>query len=115
MPPGDDFPHVSSHHQYLVLQGVKWLSRRPLLRRIRVSSAWRHACAAAAALNIAGLMAANLAGFVVGPQGFVPLLKDILSRPVFAAMTLLVFFAAAHLMFGLRDWEAASGRSWRKH
>ena len=32
-------------------------------------AAFRHACAAAAALNIAGLMAANLAGFVLGLDG----------------------------------------------
>jgi len=93
-----------------VLQGVKWLARKPAMRRLRENAAWRHLCAAAAALNIAGLMAANLAGFVVGPAGLGPLLRELMARPAFVAAALFVFFAAAHLMFGLREREAALGR-----
>ena len=45
----------------------------------------------------AGLMAANLAGFVVGAAGLKPLLADMLSRPAFVAATLTVFFSAAQV------------------
>ena len=92
-----------------MLQGAKWLARRPELRRLRDSGAWRHVCAVAAAVNIAGLMAANLAGFVVGPAGLVPLLRELLARPMFVGTALFVFYAAAHLMFALREREAATG------
>ena len=93
-----------------MLQGAKWLARWPELRRLRDSGAWRHVCAAAAAANIAGLMAANLAGFVVGPAGLVPLLRELLAKPLFVCTALFVFYAAAHLMFALREREAATGR-----
>lgn len=58
----------------------------------------------------AGLMAANLAGFVVGRAGLPPLLSELLARPAFVAASLFVFFAAAHLMFALRECEAVTGR-----
>ena len=48
-----------------------------------------HACA--------GLMAANLAGFVVGAAGLKPLLADMLARPAFVAATFTVFFSAAQV------------------
>ena len=92
-----------------MLQGAKWLARRPELKALRDSGAWRHVCAVAAAVNIAGLMAANLAGFVVGPAGLVPLLRELLTRPMFVGTALFVFYAAAHLMFALREREAATG------
>jgi hypothetical protein len=93
-----------------MLQGAKWLARRPKLRPLQDSRAWRHVCAVAAAVNIAGLMAANLAGFVVGPAGLVPLLRELVAQPMFVCTALFVFYSAAHLMFALREREAATGR-----
>jgi hypothetical protein len=94
----------------MVLQGVKWLARQPELGPFRSSGAWQHVCAAAAAANIAGLMAANLAGFVVGPAGLIPLLRELLAQPLFVCTALFVFYAAAHLMFALRERETILGR-----
>jgi hypothetical protein len=105
-------PCITEDHTrwHLLSQGVKWLARRPESRSLRDRGAWRHLCAAAAAANIAGLMAANLAGFVVGPAGLVPLLRELLAQPMFVCTALFVFYAAAHLMFALREHEAAIGR-----
>ena len=89
-------------------------------------------CAVAAAANIAVLMAANLAGFVVGLDGLrgalrvrfeqaargaqcsaiheqaaqpmpAGLLLEVLASPAFAAATLATFAAAANLMFAQRS------------
>jgi hypothetical protein len=45
----------------------------------------------------AGLMAANLVGFVVGLDGLKPLLADMATRPAFAVATFAVFFSAAQV------------------
>ena len=45
----------------------------------------------------AGLMAANLVGFVVGLDGLKPLLADMAARPAFVAATFAVFFSAAQV------------------
>ena len=50
--------------------------------------------------DAAGLMAANLVGFVVGIDGLKPLLADMAARPAFAAATLAVFFSAAQVCLG---------------
>lgn len=90
--------------------GVKWLAKQPCMARFRERGIWRHICAAGAALNISGLMAVNLAGFVVGPAGFPQLLQDMKSQPSFVLTAAVVFYCAAHLMFWLRECEAAKGR-----
>lgn len=46
----------------------------------------------------------------VGPAGLPPLLADLAAQPGFVAASLGVFFAAAQLMFWLREREAAAGR-----
>lgn len=66
--------------------------------------------AAGAALNISGLMAVNLAGFVVGPAALPQLLQDMRAEPTFVLAAVSVFFCTAHLMFWLRECEAAAGR-----
>ena len=72
------------------------------------SNAFRHARAAAAALNITALMAANLVGFVVGLDGVQHFLREIFSAHGrrFAAGMLVSFFAAAQVMFEIREGEA---------
>ncbi|KAI7845564.1 hypothetical protein COHA_000854 [Chlorella ohadii] len=77
----------------------------------RGTVAFRYMCATAAALNIAALMAANLAGFVVGLDGVAGLLHEMLRSPGFVAATLVTFFSAANVMLALRDWEAAKQRA----
>lgn len=53
-------------------------------------------------------MAANLAGFVVGPDGLRELGAQLLAAPAFVAATLGVFFCAAQLMFAIRAAEASA-------
>lgn len=48
-------------------------------------------------LLFAGLMAANLVGFVVGVDGLKPLLADIVSQPVFIVTSFSVFYSAAQV------------------
>eukprot|EP00198_Chlamydomonas_reinhardtii_P000481 XP_001689816.1 membrane bound O-acyl transferase-like protein [Chlamydomonas reinhardtii] len=58
---------------------VKALGRSKLLRRWHGTAALRHACAAAAAINILMLMSANLVGFVTGLDGIGPLARQVRS------------------------------------
>lgn len=46
----------------------------------------------------------------VGPAGLPLLLAELAARPLFVAASLGVFFAAAQLMFWLREREATLGR-----
>jgi D-alanyl-lipoteichoic acid acyltransferase DltB (MBOAT superfamily) len=67
---------------------------------------YRHVCAGFAAVNIAALMSANLAGFVVGLDGLVEVfIKGMLTDGQFVAAALLVFYSAAHIMFYLRETQ----------
>jgi D-alanyl-lipoteichoic acid acyltransferase DltB (MBOAT superfamily) len=79
-----------------------WAARR------RHTAAFRHVRAAAAALNITALMAANLVGFVLGLDGVQHFSTQIFSAhgARFAAAMLAAFFAAAHVMFEIREGEA---------
>ncbi|PSC74649.1 membrane-bound O-acyltransferase isoform X1 [Micractinium conductrix] len=72
----------------------------------RHTMAFRHACAAAAAVNIAALMAANLAGYVIGLDGLKELLVGMLVNSRFVVATLATFWSAANLMLLLREREA---------
>ncbi|KAG2447569.1 hypothetical protein HYH02_007492 [Chlamydomonas schloesseri] len=86
---------------------VKALGRSRLLRQWHGTAAFRHAAAAAAAINILLLMTANLVGFVTGLDGIGPLAKQVLAQPRFLAVVLLALFSAAQLMFWKRECEAA--------
>ena len=88
--------------------GAKRLARTRFFAARAHTAAFRHARAAAAALNITALMAANLVGFVLGLDGVQHFLSQIFSLADrgFAAAVLLSFFAAAHVMFELREGEA---------
>ena len=84
-------------------------ARSPACAAARDSNAYLTACAAAAALSIAGLMAANTVGFVLGASGGAEFGRRLLrSREgvAFAAASLITFFCAAQLMFELRASEA---------
>jgi D-alanyl-lipoteichoic acid acyltransferase DltB (MBOAT superfamily) len=87
---------------------AKRLARHPALAARAHTAAFRHARAAAAALNITALMAANLVGFVLGLDGVDYFLREIFSAhgARFAAAMLAAFFAAAHVMFEIREGEA---------
>ncbi|KAG1680809.1 hypothetical protein FOA52_008142 [Chlamydomonas sp. UWO 241] len=68
-------------------------------------AAWRHACAVSGALNVTVLMTGNLVGFVVGPEGIVPLWRKLLASPGFLVATLATLTCAVQLMLALRAWE----------
>eukprot|EP00887_Chlorella_sp_A99_P004096 scaffold23.g4096.t1 len=87
---------------------AKRLAAAPALDRWRSGAAFRHATAAAAALNISGLMAANLAGFVLDLAGLAALSRELAADPRFLATALCVFYCAAHLMFWLRRERGAA-------
>ncbi|KAG2490642.1 hypothetical protein HYH03_011033 [Edaphochlamys debaryana] len=87
---------------------AKALARSSAVRPLHGTAAFRHACALAAALNILLLMSANLVGFVVGVDGIGPLLEQVLGQPRFLAVVLVALFAAAQLMFWVREREAAA-------
>jgi D-alanyl-lipoteichoic acid acyltransferase DltB (MBOAT superfamily) len=84
---------------------IKQFARSKRFDSWRGTLSYRYVCATAATLNIAALMAANLAGFVVGLDGVAGLLQEMLRRPGFVAATLITFFSAANLMLALREWE----------
>ena len=47
-------------------------------------------------------------GFVLGTQHIGAFLAAVLSQPQFSAGMFVVFFSTAHLMFAVRDREAAT-------
>ena len=81
---------------------------RPSWDRFRATGLYRQLRAGAAAANILMLMAANIVGFVVGLDGLGGFAAE-LARPEaapFCGGMMLCFFAAAHIMFELREGEA---------
>jgi D-alanyl-lipoteichoic acid acyltransferase DltB (MBOAT superfamily) len=87
---------------------VKRIARSRAVAARAHTSAYRHARAAAAAVNITALMAANLVGFVLGLDGVSYFSREIFSAhgACFAAAMMGTFFAAAHIMFEIREGEA---------
>lgn len=85
------------------LQACKAFAQSTWAKRASQGMLWRHACAAAAALNILVLMAGNMVGFVVGMDGVAPLVASIVAEPRFVAVVLATLFCAAQLMFALRS------------
>ena len=66
---------------------------------LKKSSLYDVVCGVFATINITALMAANMAGFVVGLDGLMPLLHELLSSPVLVLTSLVSFYCAARLMF----------------
>ncbi|GAQ80191.1 hypothetical protein KFL_000480320 [Klebsormidium nitens] len=86
---------------------VKSIVRSPRLAGFRKIWLYSELAAAAGALNITGLMAANLVGFVIGPQGLRAFFFKLLSLSNVALMLyiLLSFYAATKVMFAIREAE----------
>lgn len=61
-------------------------------------------CGIFAAINIAALMAANMAGFVVGLEGVGSLLGELIQSPKLVIISFASFYCAARLMFVYRSY-----------
>lgn len=86
---------------------VKSLMRTPQMAGFKNTDAFRECHALAGALNITGLMLANLVGFVVGPDGMKLLASRMLSRenvPLLLAI-IFSFYIGTKLMLATRDRE----------
>ena len=68
---------------------------------------YRGVAAALAGVNCAGLMAANMVGFVVGPDGISDLMKQLFESPRYVVAVLVSFYCAMHLNFAWREREVA--------
>eukprot|EP00698_Gefionella_okellyi_P000920 TRINITY_DN10799_c0_g1_i1.p1 TRINITY_DN10799_c0_g1~~TRINITY_DN10799_c0_g1_i1.p1 ORF type:complete len:520 (-),score=81.97 TRINITY_DN10799_c0_g1_i1:61-1620(-) len=85
---------------------IEWVGQRiSHVLNLPQSSWYRQMCGLAAALNITLMMAANLVGFGVGSQGVSAfLIKMVADWQVFVAM-IVIFYAAAMVMFEVRVHE----------
>lgn len=81
----------------------RWAATSPKLAEYRQTAAYTHVCALAAAINIAALMSANLAGFVVGIGGLKQLFVGLAASPLYVMMAFTSFYCAAHILFVLRE------------
>jgi D-alanyl-lipoteichoic acid acyltransferase DltB (MBOAT superfamily) len=93
---------------FLPEMAAKRAAAAPRFDAVRGGAGFRALAAAAAALNIAGLMGANMVGFVVGADGAAALVRQLAAAPAYVAAALAAFFCAAQLMFALRAREAGS-------
>lgn len=89
-------------------QIVKALARRPWVQRHADKHAFRHLAAVAATVSVLGLMSANLVGFVVGLDGLLPLVEEVLGQAGTAVPVVLALYCNAQLGFALRALEAAA-------
>eukprot|EP00775_Hariotina_reticulata_P014162 gene14162-14303_t len=85
---------------------VKWVGSQTWCIQNKQGRLFRYAACAAAACNILLLIAANMVGFVLGPDGIKPFLQQVLGQPRFLPLVLLALFSGAQLMFALRDYES---------
>ncbi|KAJ7555855.1 hypothetical protein O6H91_05G057300 [Diphasiastrum complanatum] len=87
---------------------AKTVMRLSWLQGFRKSVMYREVCAIAGALNITGLMTANLVGFVVGPSGMKSLSSQLLARQntvvLFGILTSL--YVGTKIMFHVRERES---------
>ena len=83
---------------------ANWISKRLQMNKW---TNYRSICAAMASLNIFLLMVCNLVGFSVGIDGARIMLNQIVGKGGFwfVGTVLLVFYAAANLMFEIREEE----------
>ena len=79
-------------------------SRWDWLKAPAHDSIFQGLCGVVAAVNIAALMCGNMVGFVVGVDGLLPLLREMLSSPALILVSLLSFYCAARLMFVLEKY-----------
>lgn len=88
---------------------VKKWSASSRFDSLRNTKVFQNASAAAAALNISLLMVVNMVGFVVGPDGIVDLLKELVESPLYIAASLFCFYCGAHIAFVCRPGRTAVG------
>ncbi|KAJ7543421.1 hypothetical protein O6H91_09G037700 [Diphasiastrum complanatum] len=86
---------------------AKAVIRLSWLQGFRKSVMYREVCAIAGALNITGLMTANLVGFVVGPSGMKSLSSQLLTRQntIVLVGILTSLYVGTKIMFRVRESE----------
>jgi len=89
---------------------IRALGRTSLAARYKGLWVFRQACAAAAAVNIVILMTGNLVGFVVGLDGILPVLQNMVTQAWFVAVVLGSLFCGVQLMFWHEAWRGRSDR-----
>lgn len=90
---------------FLPEMAAKRLAASPRFDPGRNGAGFRAVCAAAAAVNISGLMAVNMVGFVVGLGGMADLFRELLASPRYTGAALVSFFCGAQLIFAWRRRE----------
>jgi D-alanyl-lipoteichoic acid acyltransferase DltB (MBOAT superfamily) len=88
----------------LLVKKIASSSKFDKMRHTRVYTA---VSALFAAVNCAGLMAANMIGFVVGVDGMSDLFTQLMESPRYLLGVLVSFYCAMHLNFWWRDRERA--------
>ncbi|CAM6106253.1 unnamed protein product [Calypogeia fissa] len=89
---------------------VKYIMQRKQMQGFRNSPMYEDCCAVAGALNMAGIMTANLVGFVVGPSGM-RLLASLLITTQNIPLLLGIFatfFVGCKIMFHVREVASRS-------
>ncbi len=86
---------------------VKKIASSSKFDKIRHKTVYIAVAALLAAVNCAGLMAANMVGFVVGVDGMSDLFKQLLESPNYLLGVLVSFYCAMHLNFRWRERERA--------
>ena len=81
---------------------VKKLASASVFDKIRDKGVYTAIAALFAAVNCAGLMAANMVGFVVGVDGMSDLFRQLLESPNYLLGVLISFYCAMHLNFRWR-------------
>jgi D-alanyl-lipoteichoic acid acyltransferase DltB (MBOAT superfamily) len=84
---------------------VKKIAASSKFDKIRHKGVYTAVAAVLAAVNCAGLMAANMVGFVVGVDGMSDLFRQLLESPNYLLGVLLSFYCAMHLNFHWREKE----------
>ncbi|KAG7668807.1 hypothetical protein KSW81_003826 [Nannochloris sp. 'desiccata'] len=86
---------------------VKTMASSSKFDKLRHTRVYRAGAALFAAVNCAGLMAANMIGFVVGVDGMSDLFTQLMESPRYLLGVLVSFYCAMHLNFRWRDRERA--------
>ncbi|BBN05317.1 membrane-bound O-acyltransferase GUP1_2 [Marchantia polymorpha subsp. ruderalis] len=89
---------------------IKHLMKTKPMQPFKTTHWYTECCAIAGAMNISGLMVANLVGFVVGPSGIwvlASLLFTVQTIPVLVGV-FITFYVGSKIMFYKRELERAS-------
>ena len=81
---------------------VKQVAAGQRFDKVRHKGGFTAVAAGLAALNCAGLMAANMVGFVVGADGMSDLFRQLFASPQYLVAVLVSFYCAMHLNFAWR-------------